>query len=154
MNTSYKLLLLEDDHLLAGSLAQALNKQNQYAQRVDIQALSYEVFENQYGLGRNSTREFIVLGGKASLGYAPDTRLLKSLATQLERTHLFVLTSSLDGKEILNLWQPGVGGVLQRDEHAHVGLVKAILRLQLVQQKRTYVQAKPKPTGIWQKLFA
>ncbi|RNI25684.1 hypothetical protein [Rufibacter latericius] len=154
MNTSYRLLLLEDDQTLAGSLVQALNKQNQYAQRVEIQALSYETFENQFGMGRNSTRELIILGGRASLGYEPDEQLLKSLVSRLERAHLFILTPAVSGKEILNLWQPGVSGVLERNEQAHFGLIKAILRLQLVQQKRTYAPPKPKSAGIWHRIFA
>ncbi|KAA3436652.1 hypothetical protein [Rufibacter hautae] len=154
MNTSYRLLLLEDDQTLAGALVQALNKQNLYAQRVEVQALSYEVFETQFGIGRNSTREIIVLGGKAALGYEPDTRLLKSLTAHLDRTHLFVLTSSIDGQKILDYWQPGVIGVLGRDGQAHASLVKAILRLQLAQQKRLSSPAKSKQTGIWQRLFA
>ncbi|ALI99819.1 hypothetical protein [Rufibacter tibetensis] len=154
MNTSYRLLLLEDDQTLAASLVQALDKQNLYTQRVEVQAVSYEVFASKFGSARNSTREIIILGGKASLGYNPDIRVLKGLISQLERTHIFILTPASEGEEILSLWKPGVSGVLARDAQAYQYLIKAIQRLQLVQLKRTYSrQPKPAPSGFWSRLL-
>ncbi|WP_205499704.1 hypothetical protein [Rufibacter psychrotolerans] len=153
MTTSYRLLLLEDDQTLAETITQTLHKQNLYSQRIEVQALSYAAFEDKFGMARNSTRELIVLGGKASLQYEPDARLLKTLVNQLDRTHIFVLTSTTDAKQVLGFWQPGVHGVLERHEQAAQWLVKAIQRIQIVQLQRVYTRfTKQQPTGFWGKL--
>ncbi|WP_207432287.1 hypothetical protein [Sabulibacter ruber] len=153
MTTSYRLLLLEDDQTLAETLVQALNKQNLYSQRIDVQALRYKEFEDRFGTARNSTRELIVMGGKASLQFEPDTNLLRAVLTQLVRSHVFVLTATTDAKQILSYWQPGVNGVIERNQEASRWLIRAIQRLQLVQIQRTYTRfSKPEPTGFWGKL--
>ncbi|GGK57283.1 hypothetical protein ACD591_15310 [Rufibacter glacialis] len=154
MTTSYRLLLLEDDLTLANALTQALDKQNLYSQRVEVHAVTYDQFARQFGTGRNSTRELILLGGKREIGYKPDIRLLKAMISQLERAHIFLLTPSSDAQEILSLWKPGVSGVLAREEQAADYLVKAIQRLQMVQQKRSYSRkSAPAPTSFWSRLL-
>ncbi|MFB9864726.1 DNA-binding response regulator [Rufibacter immobilis] len=155
MTTPYRLLLIEDDLALVGSLLQALNKQNLYSQRIEIQSFSYTDFEARFGIARNSTRELIVMGGKAALDFNPDPQLLKTLLAQMERTHIYILTPSKDGEEILRLWQPGVKGVLERSPEAHRWLVQAIQKVQFVQQTRTYSRSpKPAPKSFWKRLFS
>jgi hypothetical protein len=153
MARTYRLLLLEDDPQLAGSLTRSLGKQSLFTEQVDIQTLSYAEFDARQGMARNSSRELIVLGGKASLDYHPDNRLLKSLVAQLERTHVFLLTPAQDAREILSMWLPGVYGVLERNERVFLGLMKAIRRIQQVQKPRSSSRrSKSSSPSFWKQL--
>ncbi|GAB2531353.1 hypothetical protein [Rufibacter soli] len=148
MQNIYRLILIEDDAAFAGSLYLALNKQHLYTLPIEIRTFTYAEFQNQISPARNSSREILVFGGRADLGYNPDQRLLKQFLGQKERCHYFVLTPSLEGKDILALWQPGVSGVVERGEAAKKGLFDSLKRIQLRQQARsstgTYPVSRPK----------
>ncbi|QHL89124.1 hypothetical protein GU926_17485 [Nibribacter ruber] len=136
MSASYRLVLVEDDQEYSSSIRQSLNRQSQFPKTIDVVPYTYQEFERQINLVRNSSREIIVFGGRACLNFAPDTALLRLLLAQQERTHFFVLTPSLEGREILDLWHPGIFGVVERNATAKHWLVLAIQRVQNKQKAR------------------
>ncbi|GAA4303238.1 hypothetical protein [Nibribacter koreensis] len=136
MSASYRLILVEDDQEYSYSIRQSLNRQSQFIKTIDIVPYTYLEFERQLNLVRNSTREIIVFGGRACLNFSPDTSLLKLLLAQQDRTHFFVMTASLEGRQILDLWHPGILGIVERNVTARNWLVLAIQRLQSKQSRR------------------
>lgn len=156
MTNNYRLLLLEDDKTFSGSLYQALNKQSQYPRPVEVRTFSYKEFELQFSEARNSSREIIVLGGRESLNYEPDTSLLQQLAGKQERTHFFLLTPVLEGKRLLQLCAPQVSGITERSELAQTWLPMAIKRIQRRQQARSSQNGKmaEEPMGFFQQIRA
>ncbi|MGV3538307.1 MAG: hypothetical protein ACO1OQ_00760 [Rufibacter sp.] len=137
MSHTYRLLLIEDNKAFAGALCESLNKQNLYLKPIEVRTFSYEEFERQFNEQRNSTREIIVFGGRENLNFEPDIALLKLLLTQQERTHFYVMTPSVEGKNVLQLWHPGVSGIVERSESAKSWLVMSLQRLQTRQQTRS-----------------
>ncbi|WP_192821644.1 hypothetical protein [Rufibacter sp. LB8] len=161
MSHPYRLLLLEDDKAFAGSLCHALNQQNQYSKPIEIRSFSYEEYELQFKEHRNSTREIILLGGRAALNFEPDAALLSALLAQQQRTHVFALVPSLSQQSTLQLWQPGVSGIAERNESCKTWLVKALQRLQLRQQpsktvsgKQVYVEPRSSSKGFFSQMRA
>ena len=136
MSASYRLILVEDDQEYSYSVRQSLNRQSQFNKTIDVVPYTYQEFERQLNLVRNSTREIIVFGGRECLNFSPDTALLRLLLTQQERTHFFVMTNSLEGRQILDLWHPGILGIVERNATAKNWLVLAVQRLQSKQQAR------------------
>ncbi|MBA9076704.1 MULTISPECIES: hypothetical protein [Rufibacter] len=143
MSHTYRLLLLEDDKAFAGSLCEALNKQNNYLKPIEIRSFSYEEYERQFDEARNSSREIIVFGGREALNFEPDVALVKLLLAQQDRTHLYVMTPSLEGRNVLHLWHPGVSGIIERNDSAKSWLVLALQRLQNRQQPRNNPKQVP-----------
>jgi hypothetical protein len=142
MSHPYRLLLLEDDKAFAGALCHVLNKQNLYSKPIEIRSFSYQEYALQFKEHRNSTREIIILGGCAAYNFEPDTALLHVLLSQQERTHIFALVPSLAHSNTLQLWQPGVSGIAERNETCKIWLVKALQRLQLKQQPSKSVKGR------------
>ncbi len=141
MVNTYRVLLIEDDKSFAGALTQALNKQQLYAKPIEFRSFSYQEFELQFTEKRNSTREIIILGGRHSLNQEPDDALLQSILAHQERTHVFVMVTSLEAKNTLQYWHPGVSGIIERNTTASAWLVKA---LQKIQRRQVSTSTPPK----------